>query len=766
MNTATKTDIGNNPLYIVEEGFNPAREREIETILSIGNGYMGTRNSLEEYYDISDPGTYVSGIYEKDFEYNYNVLVDLPDWTRMQVFVNDSLIDLFNSKILEHVRYLDFNQGLCVRKWKSQDSEGRITNIKTEKFISLSNKHEAGKCITVTPENYSGKIKILSGIDGNTADNHFLTLERIKTDKYINISVKTCHTNRSVSFCQRSRFLYEDLEFDYRTKINNNLVYEEWEWQARQNTAYTIIGLVSVYSSFDTPNPANCSKSHLSKLENDFYNDSFKQHKIKLQERWNQSRVIISDNPDDQKAFNFAIFHLIMSGEFSGDYASIPARNLTGESYKGHIFWDTEIYLLPFYTLTCPDIARNLLLYRYNTLSDARENARNEGFEGASFAWESTVSGIEMAPATDILPTGEKINIHTGEFENHIGPGISYAVWQYWLITQDQDFLANYGAEIIFEIARFCKSLLRKGNDGFYHVPQVIGPDEYHELVDDNAYTNFMIQFNLNIAVRLDEWLTKNYQDKYKELKSRISLREEEIKAWSEIKDKIYIGYDEDSNIYEQFKGYFDLEYINVKDYEPRTAAMDIILGIEKTKETQVIKQPDVIMFLFLLANEFSREVIEANYDYYEPRTGHGSSLSPSIYSTVAARLEKADQAYHYFEQGAHIDLGNNMGNAAGGIHIAAMGGLWMTVIMGFAGLYIYDNGLLFDPHLPEKWERLKFPLLWRNQKLLIEISRNEMKFQIIGNQMIRLSIGLDNWKELKPDNEYFACKDKNWVWK
>jgi kojibiose phosphorylase len=504
----------------------------------------------------------------------------------------------------------------------------------------------------------------------------------------------------------------------------------------------------------------------MSNLNNDFYEKGINLHINSWEKHWDNAEIVIYGDKYAQKSVNYALYHLISSGEFSGNFTSIPARNLSGESYQGHIFWDTEIYMLPFYIFTEPDVARSLLMYRYNALDGAKINAIEQDFEGASFAWESTDSGLEMAPTEAISPFGHVINIFTSEYEHHISPDIAYAVWQYWTVTQDKDFMLDYGSEIIFETARFCKSLLSQGEDGLYHIYEVIGPDEYHELIHDNAYTNIMVRYNLEIAVKLFEWLKKNHKSSLENLKNKISLVEAEIKNWTEIKDKIFISNISDKNIYEQFNGFFDLEYIDVKSYENRTAPMDVILGREKTKKSQVIKQPDVLMFLFLLANQFPQDVIRANYDYYEPRTGHGSSLSPGIHSLLAARLDKSEEAYHYFKQSTEVDLYNGMGNASGGIHMANMGSIWMAVVMGFAGMYICDRGLIFDPHLPENWEKLEFPIIWRSQRVSVTLKKEEMVFDIKGDQKVNISAGFNNWKELKPNKRYLASKLEKWCWK
>lgn len=746
-----------NPWYIIREGFNPNKERIIESILSLSNGYIGTRNSLEEDYIFSEQSTYVAGVYQEIQGIFRNELAKVPDWTKIQIFLDDNLVDLLNSKILDHKRYLDLKKGLVVREWRSEDKIGRIIEIKITKYISISNKHEAFKILSIIPENFSGKIKVLSGIDGKNIYSDILFPENEKVEMVVN----TIDNTKSVKFLQSSRFNHDD--FLYKKTYRNKGVYEEWEWIGELGKKYIIEGLVTISSRLENEEVDVLNYSN-DQIRDFFFQHRFNAHKQRWEERWKQSGITITGNDKAQTWINFALYHLISSGEFSGNQTSIGARGLTGISYQGHVFWDTEIYLLPFYILTAPEIAKALLMYRYNTLNGARENARREGHKGSCFAWESTDSGLEMSPIERISPYGQILPNFTSFYEIHITPDIAYAVWQYWNVTKDDDFLVNYGAEIIFETARFCAFFLKKEEDGLYHIKDVVGPDEYHERIDDNAYTNLMASYNFDVALKLIVILNRDYAEEYQKLKSKINLQEDEVEIWREIKDNIYTGYNPETKIYEQFKGYFDLEYIDLKSYEPRKAPMDMLLG-EKTKRTQVAKQADVLMFQFLLANKFSKEVIEKNYNYYEPRTSHGSSLSPSIHSIVAARLGKLEEAYKYFIQNAEVDLNDNFGNAAGGVHIASVGGTWMSVVMGFAGMYIFEHGLLFDPHFPDQWEKIKFSIQWRKQIINILLGKDEIKLEIIGNKSVNISIGCENWRELAPGNFYSVYKDQIWKW-
>ncbi len=406
-------------------------------------------------------------------------------------------------------------------------------------------------------------------------------------------------------------------------------------------------------------------------------------------------------------------------------------------------------------------------MYRYNTLNGARENAKKEGFNGASFAWESTDSGKEMTPESVVLPSGETVYILSGKYENHISADIAYAIWQYWQATHDIEFMCDFGAEILFETARYCGSLLSLSNDDFFHVPNVIGPDEYHEIIDNNAYTNYLIKHNFEIALKAYQLLSEKEPEKLYNLKQKLNLSSTEIDEWKKYKNNIFTGFNEESKLYEQFKGYFELEDIDLNQYALRSAPMDVLLGRERTQNSQVIKQADVLMFLYLFGENFDKDIIKTNYEYYEKRTGHGSSLSPSIHSIIAARIGKNEEAYRYFKKNAQIDIGDEFGNASGGIHIAATGGVWLSTIMGFAGFHPTEKGLVFTPNFPKEWEELNFSINWRNQKINITLTNTEMSFNTTGTENVFISTGFDNWKTIEPKKTYFAQKiNDSWNWK
>jgi kojibiose phosphorylase len=319
---------------------------------------------------------------------------------------------------------------------------------------------------------------------------------------------------------------------------------------------------------------------------------------------------------------------------------------------------------------------------------------------------------------------GERLEILTGLQEHHISADVAYAAMQYWRATGDDEFMHTAGAEMLLELARFWASRAEVEADGRYHIHKVIGPDEFHEHADDNAYTNVMARWVLHRGLEIVEWLKTEQTDVWSSLVQQIEFDEAELDRWREVAEGLVDNFDAETGLFEQHRGYYDLEYVDLQSFEPRNKTMDVLLGWSKLTQTQIIKQADVLMLLFLLGDTYPRAVHEANYRFYEPRTAHDSSLSPSFHALAAARMGELELAERYFRKASNIDLDFTMGvTAAGGMHIATLGGMWQALVFGFGGMFVAPDGVRFDPHVPAHWQTLRFPILWRGQQLRVDAS-------------------------------------------
>ncbi|MCX7975488.1 MAG: glycoside hydrolase family 65 protein, partial [Bellilinea sp.] len=427
-------------------------------------------------------------------------------------------------------------------------------------------------------------------------------------------------------------------------------------------------------------------------------------------------------------AVRFSLFQLLAAAPRQDERVSIGAKALSGYGYRGHVFWDTEIFMLPFFTYTRPEIARNLLSYRYHTLAGARQKARENGFKGAQFAWESAATGEEVTPTWVPHPTDRTklIRIWTGDIQIHISADVCYAIWQYWQATADDEFMAERGAEVFLDVARFWASRAEwNAERGCYEFTDVIGPDEYHDHVDNNAYTNALARWNLITALDILAWLEAYRPHKAVQLKQQLELNEAELAHWREVAEKIYWKQDSQTGLIEQFEGYFQRRQIDLQALEPRTQSIQSLLGIEGASEANILKQPDVVMLAYLLPDLFDEKTLQTNYEYYSARTDHtfGSSLGPAIHAIIACRVGKPDEAYEHFLRAALADLEDVRGNAHDGIHAASAGGIWQAVVFGFGGLRFDPQGPTISPCLPRHWKRLAFRLMYRGRRFEIDLT-------------------------------------------
>ncbi len=771
---AALAEVARDPNWVlVEPGFTLAREHEIESLFAIGNGYVGNRGSLAEGSPLSAPATFVAGVFETDPRPGtVPGLFVLPDWTSVRAWVEGQPLSMLEGEILVHRRILDFRRGILWREWRHRDPNGRIHRLTTFRLVSLADRHLLVQSITLVPENYSGHIRteasieLPEGVLASPPPEEYRARRAANRPNVLPLALQSPGTSITVAFGVASQLVSaSDGAGRREMEISERRITERFEVDVEIGAEYRLDRLLSIYTARDVSQPEEAADTHIHEAFPHGIHSGVAAHVGAWAERWRSADVQLEGDDNLQRALRFAGYHLISAANPDDPRVSIGARALTGESYKGHVFWDTEIYMVPFYTFTHPPSARALLAYRHHTLPAARRKARDAGYRGAMYPWESADTGDETTPKFVIDPAGQVIQVLNGEMEIHITADIAYAIWQYLQATGDDSFFLEAGAEVLLETARFWASRGRLEEDGHYHIRGVIGPDEYHENVDDNAYTNLMAIWNLRTAAQAARVLQQRWPEQWRKLSSELAIAPDELSGWRRLADVTFTGFDRRTCLYEQFRGYYEREPVDLASYEPRNAAMDVILGHEKIQRTNVVKQADVVMAMCLLWDDFAPEVREANFHYYEPRTGHGSSLSPSIHALVAARLGNMPLAEKYLRQAAEIDLGNNMGNAAGGVHAAAIGGLWQAMVFGFAGLRIRPDGLVLDPHLLPQWRRLSFPLQFRGRQLRISCTPGDVALEF-DEGAAPVSVALEDGSTIMaaPHRQYLAERRGN-VW-
>lgn len=719
---------------ITEYPFEPEKQHYYETIFAIGNGYLGTRASLEEGYPGDMPVTLIHGIFNHSPEMSVPELVNAPNWCEIKISIDGTPLrmdaydeDLLNppqGALLGYRRELLIRRGLLRREVLFRAVSGSTVRIVFERFASLDDQHAMAQRVYITlVDGDEAEITLEAAIDGDVTNNgirHWIDCDSRLLDDVNGVGLR-CVTQQSSYEVGMASVLISPAQIvaqadGIRPNLTTTLTLNRGE-------TTTVDKLTAIYTSRDTDEPLKAAYTKVSDARTAGYDALMLAHEAAWARHWENSDVVIEGDDWAQTALRFSIYHLLVAAPQHDDDVSIGAKTLSGLGYKGHVFWDTELFILPLLTLTQPKIARNLLMYRYKRLDGARRKAREIGCEGALFPWESTDTGEETTPQwSDPQPDGSRIRIWTGDSEQHIGTDIAYAILAYWRWTGDDEFLCKYGAEMVLDTAIFWESRVElKG--ARYEISRQIGPDEYHENIDNSVFTNSMVVWHLQEALTLLDWLKTHASDDADRLRNDLNITTNKLNKWQDIIDKMYIPFDEEKQHHIQFDGFFDMEYIHVPDYEPRVGGVWPMLGHERALQSQVIKQADVVMLMALLGDKVgSHQVMLNNFNTYYPRTDHGSSLSPAVHAWVAARLGLIDTAYYMFDSAAGIDLMNNKGNVRDGIHGASAGGLWQSVVFGFCGLHLTENGPVLDAVLPSHWRHVSFNVYYRGEKRRFDV--------------------------------------------
>ncbi|HUY86782.1 MAG TPA: glycosyl hydrolase family 65 protein, partial [Acidimicrobiales bacterium] len=508
------------------------------------------------------------------------------------------------------------------------------------------------------------------------------------------------------------------------------------------------------------------------------------EHLREWSERWDSADIEIEGDPAFTADIRFALFHLMSTAVEHGESA-LGARGLTGDAYLGHVFWDADVFVLPFVAATNPRAAKSMLDYRISRLDSARESAKSMGRSGARFPWESASTGVDVTPRFGHDSNGKLVPIMSGISEEHITADIPWAAWQFAAWTGNYEFLVSEGLPLFVETARYWMDRSELDCNGVGHIKGVVGPDEYHESVDDNSFTNFMAAWNLrkaadlldivrNSSARDGTSTSTSHQTIAFEIACRAAasryLDDSEEAAWRRRADSLNVGYQEASGLYEQFTGYYHLEELMAADLGTPPLAADLVAGRERIMGSQVIKQADTMMIFHLLPDEIDQGLLSTNLDFYLPRTSHGSSLSLPIHASLLARAGRSDDALRFLVQASRIDLDDMTGSTAGGLHLATLGGIWQAIVFGFAGIrpgaffdgtrLVSDPVLTLDPHLPSTWRTLSLRLRWRGHPISFKIGHREV--QIASEVPISIGYGSTGTIHIVPPGKRILLDESN----
>lgn len=723
---------------VVEEAFEPRRQHAAETVFTVGNGRLGTRGSFEEGHPGDRPATLVHGIFAPH-PLVFTELANLPDWTALEVVIEGERFSLDVGEVLAYRRVLDLRIGLLRRDVRWRSPGGRTTEIVFERFASRADPRLAAVRATVKPLDFAGMVEVRAGLNARPETDgmaHVVWCEQSVDQATACLGVSLRGTATTVGLAARLIVRGSDGE------PPASVAQEAWDvrenptlratWAAAAGESATVEKTVVLVTSRDAAAPLDVARAHLKAQADRDFDELLAASSAARADLWAYSDVVIEGDPEAQLAIRFSIYHLLIAAPGDDDQVSIGAKTLSGFGYRGHVFWDTESFMLPFFIHVQPDIARNLLLYRYHRLPGARRKAALSGLDGAQFPWESADTGDEVTPTwlPDMSSHQRLIRIWTGDIEIHISAVIAHAVMRYWKATGDDAFMRDHGAEIVIDSARFWASRAEWNEAaGRFEYSDVIGPDEYHDHVDNNAFTNYMAEWHLRTAIEIAGWLGREHPARQAELLGSETEMAATLDRLRHVADRIYLPRDPATGLVEQFSGYFGLRDVDLDAYAARSHSMQHILGIEGVAETQVIKQPDVLMLAQMLPEVLNGPDLAANYAYYSPRTDHtyGSSLGPPIQALMAARMGQPDEAYEHFIRGCRADIADVRGNAGDGIHAANAGALWQAVVFGFAGVAFDGERVTTDPQLPAHWRRLAFSLRHRGKRVDIELRGDEV---------------------------------------
>jgi len=722
-----------NLWHISENTFDlkPKNLHSQETVYTIGNGYFCTRGTFEEGYPKANPATLLYGVFDK-VPVAREELANAPDWTPIGLIVNGERFRLDKGRILDYQRTLDMQNGVLRRSVRWESPKGTRLLVVSERFASFADEHTGAIRYSITVEATSGDLDVVLLANLNTAVGnydlmHWETQNQNHKDNISWLLSDTRQTN--VQLAQTMTFTTKDQNF--QTEIIDSDVAPgiRLRGSLAQGTTLTTEKFVVMYTSRDGVEPLPAALEHHQEVTTTGYDSLLAKHQEAWQQFWQVADIIIEGDEKAQIGIRYNVYQLRINASSHDDRYSIAAKGMTGFGYRGHIFHDTEIFMLPFFVYTLPEVARNLVMYRYHTLPGARRKAKNNGFEGAQYAWESTLSGDETTPPSIVHPeSGEVIPVLNGPLELHISASVAHAAWQYWTISGDNDFMRDYGAEIVLSTALFWGSRVEKNTQhGDYEINNVIGPDEWHEHVNNNAFTNYMARWNLQTALGILDWLHSYAPGKAEALEQQLDLTSQRTDYWQDIVKHMYFPQDKRTGLIEQFKGFFKLEPFDQEKYKGRTDSYQGILGVEPLQKYQIVKQADTLMLLTVLDQDFDLKTKQVNWDYYYPITDHdyGSSLTPAFHVMLACELGKENEAYKLFMKGNMVDIENLRGNTPEGIHVACSGAAWQAAILGFAGLCVTEDGYTTEPHLPDKWTRLAFTFQHKGKTEHIDLHRS-----------------------------------------
>lgn len=760
--------------------FKPEEEKLREALTTLGNGYFGTRGAATEADagDVHYPGNYIAGVFNTlptkisgKTIYNED-MVNCPNWLVLKCKAGDEWFQTGVSKVLSYKKELDFKRGISTRDMQLEDASGKVVKITEERLVHMRWPHLAAISYSITPQNFEGTLVLRTGLDGTVenqgvdrykdlSSDHLAGVDAgSSTTKGLYLHVRTTQSGIDIYQASRVRIFSGGKEKRPTPEVlteGKSAVYHEYELDCAKGETLRVEKYLAQYTSRDKDKVDGPERAinAVNRKVTYFKQMAGEQARI-WEELWHLHDIRVDGDDFATKVLRFHTFHLLQTACIHNDGIDngFPARGLSGEAYRGHIFWD-ELFILPYFAIHLPETVRAILKYRYRRLDEARKYAAENGYEGAMFPWQSGAKGDEQTQIIHLNPMSGEWGPDYSRAQRHISLDIVYNFWLFWRKTEDHGFLSAYGAETILSVAKFASSLAKLDPaDGRYHTEGLMGPDEFHEKMPgadeggltDNAYTNFLIVWTL---LRAQEVINLVPDGHIQRLLKKLDISDDELQRWDDISRKMNIIFN-DKGIISQFEGYFDLKELDWAHYRRKYGdihRMDRILKAEghSPDEYKVSKQADVLMIFYLLpldeiyaifdrlGYKFDDEMLHRNYEYYLTRTSHGSTLSKVVHCYVAHLLGLERSAEKWFRSVLMSDINDTQGGTTPeGIHCGVMGGSLDLVLRGFAGIHTPADGIVrIKPDIPASWEAVDLRFLYRGDMVHANISNTKVRLFI-----------------------------------
>lgn len=715
-----------NPWKIIEDGFHPDRSEVSESLFSLANEHQGVRGFFDEGYSgKSLIGAYLNGIYEERFTEGMSYkgisnrltfMVNTVNWLYTRLEVDGETLDLAKSKFSDFRRELDFRSGEVQRTFVWETGTGKKLRVSFSRLLDMETKELACQQIRLQALNFSGKATVTLGLD-------FSPLHRMYGENYWNTPRKEAGAILGVSKYIGQRLfagMVVDAKGTQTPLEGEKFIGTRLEVDLLNGQEAVIGKSVILHSDRNPQQPLDEAWAHgMAQLQTSTkkYDDVLEQNRAYWSNFWAKSDITIDGDAETQQGIRFCIFQMQQTYRGVIDGANIGAKGLSGEAYNGNAFWDTETYCLPFYLFSNPAAAKALIDFRYKTMPQALARAKDLDCAGACYP-VATIDGTESCTlwqhaSLQFQPT----------------TAVAFAIWHYVHVTGDTAFLQAEGAEMLVQICRFLASRGQwsaKGKFGYY---AVMGPDEFQMMVNNNAYTNYM-------AKRTFEFALDVLAGDPRKLATAAEMSE-----WHKMAAEMFIPYDAETGLYEQHEGFFNLPHIDIHAIPVEDFPLYHHWSYDRIYRNDMIKQPDVLMFMFLYNQSFSLAEKQANYDYYEPRCIHESSLSPSVHSIFASELGRHQEAFDFFRFATRIDLDNYNRNTGEGIHTTSIAAAWMNIVYGFGGMRSDGELLSFDPSIPAHWDAYSFQVTYQGSVLRVEVTQAGATIRVIEGEPVTIKV-------------------------